>query len=266
MSTDLVTEQPHWSAEPPRPRRGLQALAIAVVLALLFAGGFALVRWVIDPNGSTMQPQRSAAPSPPKDAAASVLPSVVLQQTDAARGNTVQLLPRGDRVVGQATLDLCNGTFPSEAHRTARLQDALVDAQGNEVLSTEAVLYASPSFTTQGFAELRSVVSKCPGSPVRSPVGEPTVTTRFGPAPDGSWAQTPTVERQAYSFTTTDQAGRSAPGLAVYLRRGRALVGIYFAQPASAPPTVGGQSSVDAIVTLFATRLARLPASVVGGP
>jgi hypothetical protein len=237
-----------------------------VVLALLFAGGFALVRWVIDPNGSSTSGQPSTTPAPPKDAAASVLPGLVLQPTDAARGDTVQLLSRGDQVGGQTTLDLCNGTFASEAHRTARIQDALIGAQGNEVLSTEAVLYSSPSFTTQGFAELRSVAAKCPGSPVRSPVGEPTVTTRFGPAPDGSWAQTPTVQRQAYSFTTTDQAGRSAPGLAVYLRRGRALMGIYFAQPASTPPTVGGQSSVEAIVTLFATRLSRLPASIVGGP
>ncbi len=266
MSTDLVAEEPHWSTEPPPPRRGLRAAAIVAVLALLFAGGFALVRWVIDPSSSTTQAKRPAVPAPPKDAAASALPRLVLQQTDAGSGFSVSLLPRGDQVTGQPTLDLCNGTFASEAHRTARLQDALVDAQGTEVLSTEAVLYSSPALSQQAFAELRDVVSRCPGSPVKSPVGEPTVTTHFNPAPDGSWVHTPTVERQAYSFTTTDQAGRSAPGIAVYLRRGRALLGIYFAQPAATQPTISGQSSVEAIATLFATRLSRLPAAAIGAP
>lgn len=73
------------------------------------------------------------------------------------------------------------------------------------------------------------------------------------------------MDRLAFSFTTTDQSGKSFPGLAVYLRRGRALMGIYFAQPAATPPAVKGQTSIEGIVTLFANRLAALPASVVGG-
>ena len=43
-------------------------------------------------------------------------------------------------------------------------------------------------------------------------------------------------------------------------------MGIYFAQPDMAQPAVAGQTSIQGIVTLFASRLAQLPASVVGEP
>ena len=60
----------------------------------------------------------------PADPDASVLGGLILRQTDVAAGNTVRLLDHGaDLTV--ATLDLCNGTFPSEAQRTARRQVAL---------------------------------------------------------------------------------------------------------------------------------------------
>jgi hypothetical protein len=270
VSDDLSSDEPGWSADQLEPRRlGPQVLAVIVLLAVLFGGGFALVRWGINGGSSSSGGKSSStAPAPPKDAASSVLPTVILQPGDVGPTYSVRALVRGDQVRGQttATLDLCNGKFPSEGRRTARLQDALLDAQANELLSTEAVLYTNSSATAQAFSELRSVAASCPSKPVASPVGEPTVTTKFNPAPDANWTQTPTVERQAYSFTTTDQTGKSFPGLAVYLRRGRALMGIYFAQPDMAQPAVAGQTSIQGIVTLFASRLAQLPASVVGQP
>jgi len=259
---------PQWGAAESESRRlGPRVLAVGFLLVVLFGGGFALVRWGIN-GGSSSSSSRSSSttPAPPKDAASSALPAIVLQPSDVDPTFSVRVLVRGDQLRGQttATLDLCNGKFPSEAHRTARLQDALLDAQGTELLSTEAVLYSNPSATAQAFSELTRVAASCPGTPVASPVGEPKVTTKFNPAPDAGWASVPSVERQAYSFTTTDSTGKSFPGLAVYLRHGRALMGIYFAQPAAAQPAIGGQTTIEGIVTLFANRLAQLPTSVVG--
>ena len=86
-----------------------------------------------------------------------------------------------------------------------------------------------------------------------SPVGGDTVETEFKPAPDGSWADTPTVERQAYSITTTN-GGKASASIAVYLRRGRALMGVYFPKPDGAQPAVAGKRSVEDIVRVFEAR------------
>jgi hypothetical protein len=50
----------------------------------------------------------------------------------------------------------------------------------------------------------------------------------------------------------------------VYLRRGRALLGVYFSRPDGAQITVEGQTTIQEIVGVFAARLAALPTSVVG--
>jgi hypothetical protein len=141
----------------------------------------------------------------------------------------------------------------------------VIAVNGQDItLSTEAVLYQNAAAANQAFAELQSAAAKCPSTPVRSPVGARTVTTKFGPAPDGSWPQVSGVDRLAYSFTTTDDQGNANPSLAVYLKRGRAFLGVYFADP-SKLPTVAGQSTAAGIVNVFAQRLAQLPDSVVNG-
>ena len=132
-------------------------------------------------------------------------------------------------------------------------------------MSTEAVLYTNPAATAQAFLELATVAGSCPSTPVRSPVGNATVTTKFDPAPDGAWPQTPTVDRLAYSFTTTDTTGQSSPSIAVYMKRGRVLLGLYFPDPTGTIPTIAGQSTIPGIVTAFANRIAQLPDSVVNG-
>ena len=180
-------------------------------------------------------------------------------------GNTVQLLDGGNAVSGQTTLDLCNGTYPSEALRSARLQVVEYDGGGSGVLSTEAVLYRHGSDATQAMNEVRSVAAACPNRPVVSPVGEPTITTRFEAAPDSSWPHVAGVARQSYAFTTTDSLGVAAQHIAIYLQRGRVLEGVYFPAPAGPQPAVDGQTTIAGIVHLFEERIAALPASAVAG-
>jgi hypothetical protein len=207
----------------------------------------------------------TAAPRVPADPQAAALGSLILRQSDVSGGNTVQLLDHGaDLTV--ATLDLCNGTFPSEAQRTARRQVALVDTTPTLRMSTEAVLYRVPQTGAQAFSELQSVAAKCPSTPVKSPVGEDTATTTFRTAPDAAWPRTPTVERLAYDFVTASAANaQSSHSIAVYLRRGRALMGVYFATPDGTQVTVAGHSTVAGIVGVFEARMAKLPANVVNG-
>jgi hypothetical protein len=146
--------------------------------------------------------------------------------------------------------------------RTARLQLVDVNAGGNASLSTEAVLYRSPVAAAQAFSEIRRARADCPGTPVASPVDHTLEQTQFKAAPDGSWPSTPTVQRLAYRMVTKAN-GQSSPLVTVYLRRGRAVLGLYFPAPNGAQPAVAGKSSIEGIVGLFEQRMAALSAKVV---
>ena len=173
-----------------------------------------------------------------------MLDGLVVRTSDVSSVGVVVTIPGGRDVSGETTLDLCNGTFPSEAKRTARRQVEVVDVTLAAPFSTEAVLYGHPADASQAFSELRRVASQCPASPVVSPVGEPTVTTRFSAPPDRAWGTTTSVERQAYAFTTTDDSGDTNPGVSVYLRRGRVLMGLYFSQPDGEQIAIDGNTTI----------------------
>jgi hypothetical protein len=268
-SADLGPAPTSPFGDPPT-HRGIMVprwLALVLVVVVVFGGGIAIGRWAIGSRSSGASGKSSTTPTTaalaPPSTDTSVLSRVIVQQSDVGSTLNVVLLPSGDQV-SQPTLDLCNGTYATESQRTTRLQDVVQDTSGNTVMSTEAVLYQSAADSARAFQELKSVAASCPSTPVQSPVGEPSVTTKFDPAPDARWPASPAgVDRLAFSFTTTDAQGRSTPSVATYLRRGKALIGVYFSEPTMPQPTVGGQSSIPNIVNVFASRLAQLPASNV---
>ena len=246
-------------------RQILRIAGALIVLAVMAAALRDITKTSDSPTVATRDPSTPSpsAPAPSRDPSAPLLAGLVVADADVTPQLSVAGLQGGNGLT-QPTLDLCNGTYPSETQRSARLQVAAVDSQGQTQLSTEAVLYTSAAGTTAAFGQLESTAKSCPAGPVDSPVGEPTVTTKFNPPPDGAWPQTPTVERLAFSFETTSaDTGETNRSLAVFLRRGRALVGLYFSNPDSSTITVAGRSTIPDIVTLFANRLAKLPVSAV---
>jgi hypothetical protein len=254
------------------PRR--QVIAILLLVPLLVGlssfAGFYLANRGRTRAAAEGSPPAGSSPNSPGTAPGTTLPpglsGVGLTQNDVGSGVTVQELDNGDQVSAQAaTLDLCNGKFASESLRTARLQVVALDGEGNSLISTETVTYSSPAGTAQAFSELAVTAAKCPTGPVASPIGEQTVTTRFNPPPDGAWPQVTGVQRQAFDFTTTDSSGQAEHSVAVYLRRGRVLLGVYFNQPDQTQTAVAGQTTIPTIVNVFATRMGQLPESVVNG-
>jgi hypothetical protein len=239
-----------------------------VVALVLVAGAIGYAIEASTENDSSGRARRPSAtvPAPavpaPDAADRAALSGLVVNQADVVTDRVVVLIPNGNRTT-QPTLDLCNGKYASEKLRVARLQVAEVDNAGNALFSTEAVTYRNAAATASAFAELRTVRAACPRTPVTSPVGEDTAATVFKAAPDGRWRRTPSVERQAYSFTTTSD-GTTSASIAVYLRRGRVLLGLYFTKPNRAQSAVGGKTSVEDIVGVFEARMARLPTKVVG--
>src|SRR4029078_10599007 len=98
------------------------------------------------------------------------------------------------------------------------------------------------------------------------PVGEDTTTTKFRAAPDGSWPRTATGDRPAYDcVATAPTTGKAVHSMAIYLRRGRALIGLYFANPDGPQSAVAGRTTIAGVVAVFELRLSPVPAAAVDG-
>jgi hypothetical protein len=254
-----------------RSRRWMTAVRLAwcavlgAVIVLVGSVGVAAADAPARGPATIAIPSASSDPSQGPARRPTSLPDLLVQPRDTTSALSVHLLPNGDQVKGQPTLDLCNQTYPSESLRTQRLQDVATDSSG-PVLSTEAVLYRNAAATKQAFRELRRVAKSCPKGPVPDPGTGSTTTTTFHPTPDTDWPQVPSVEREAFSVTTTDASSGSADSLAVYLRRGRVLLGVYFSKPDGAQPPIDGHTKPADIASAFATRVAQLPASFVADP
>jgi hypothetical protein len=253
--------------QPTRTRVVGRIIALLVAFGVVFAVSYRIGVATTDNHSDASSTPGNPTPSPGSSQGPAARPSslsaLLVQPRDTTPALSVRLLPGGDQVNGQPTLDLCNGNFPSESLRTARLQDVAVDTSGAAILSTEAVLYRSAAATKQAFQELRRVAASCPKGPVASPVGGSTFTTTFHQPPDGAWPNTTSVDREAFSLTMTDEKGASSDSVAVYLRRGRVLLGLYFSKPNGEQPPIDGHTKLADIVGAFATRVAELPAGFV---
>jgi hypothetical protein len=234
-------------------RRALRIAAAATVAVVMVAAARDLSRGSSRPTigqGPDLTPSPTA-PSQSRDPSAPLLADLVVNDADVGPSLTVAGLSGGNGLT-EPTLDLCNGTFPSESQRTARLQVAAVDQQqGDTVLSTEAVLYSSGAGTAAAFNELKATPAACPPD------------TRFGPAPDADWPQVATVERLAFAFDSVEANGDTTHRVVVYLRRGRALLGVYFFHADAPTAVVQGKTALGDVVTIFANRLAKLPVSAI---
>jgi hypothetical protein len=253
-------------SDQPAFRKALRIAAGVIVVVVMAATVQDLARDstpTLEGSSPDLATPSPSAPSQSRDPSAPLLIDLIVSDADVGPSLTVAGLPGGNGLT-QPTLDLCNGTYPSEERRTARLQVRAVDRLGETALSTEAVLYTSGADTANAFSELRRTAENCPAGPVDSPVGLPTVTTRFRPAPDADWPPVPQVERLAFAFDSIDPTtGDSTYSVAVYLRRGRALLGVYFSHADAPTAVVEGKTALGDIVNIFAARLAELPLAAI---
>jgi hypothetical protein len=101
--------------------------------------------------------------------AAPPLLSIVLRPAQVGSGYRIALIPGGDRVRGQVSLDLCGQSFASEKLRVARLQVAYAHRGKVPQLSNEVVRYRRGG-AGQAMNELRHVATHCPKRPVTGPL------------------------------------------------------------------------------------------------
>lgn len=191
---------------------------------------------------------------------ADLVEAVSLTPDDAAPGAAFSIDPGGDQVVGQVSLDLCYGDFPSEELRSGRRQVVIADEDGTNWVSSEAILYPTPEDADQAMAELEQAADECPAEPVAPPQDwrEPLIW-EFGAAPDEQWPDTAGVRRQAYLFDVTTPDGVGWTSTATYLQRGRMILALYATGPDSASATLRNAPSPGRFVAVMSSRLADLP-------
>lgn len=253
---------------PARP--GIRLAALALACAALAAGCSAHPTATVGTGTSSTQssgsPKAAPPPSPSIPAAASPAPSpvsidqiakaVALTQADMPAGVTLALIPEGDQVAGEVTLDFCNGNYTSENSRIARWQVAGSDASDNLVVSSESVVYSSPAAAQSALQEVRAALVSCPiNKYVPSNIeGVGDLKYTLKPVPPDSQLGSLTADHVVVYATTTDTSGDSGTNSAIYERVGSVMVAVY-------GTTVSGILPYAHIVE---QRLEALPASEIG--
>lgn len=196
-----------------------------------------------------------------------VLDEVSLHASDASAGAQFALVPHGDEVTGQVSLDLCQTEYPSERKRRARHQVQIGDPRSGNWVSSEAIAYVSPKAAEQAMSELAATAETCKetgyggGSAViqdvaRRAADDEGLRWSFEDDPDANWPQTPGVARQTYAFELSDQLGNSASYVTTYLQRGRILVAVYVTPPDSGAAVLVNAPSQERLIKVMSARLA----------
>jgi hypothetical protein len=157
---------------------------------------------------------------PPAD-----LSHVILSAAQVGQGYVRKLLPGGDSVIDETTLDLCNGTFPSEALRTDRLQTTYTRSGSSLYLSNEVVDYVSGG-ADQALQEVGATAAACEQKPSVQKQGSVVLTISAKPL--HTTGLTPGAIAVRLEIVSTDGKKKvRETGIAVYQVEGDTLSGVY---------------------------------------
>lgn len=240
--------------------RRLGPLGVAVTLAagLAACGSGSSGRPVAATTPATTATHSPAA-TPRLDPAALVA-RVALTDADFSDGSRIQLIPGGDQVRGQVTMDNCGYAFTTEAHRVARRQVAMVPGASDQIdVSNEVVAYDSAAQAAKAMQEFRRSVTGCRKGVYQTSriAAEPPMRydvsrlSRPGGLPVADTAQA------SLALTAKGQPGHIY-AFVVFERRGAVIDGVYVdsSSPISASYVTFGLT----LARITGTRLAAAPA------
>jgi hypothetical protein len=161
-----------------------------------------------------------------------LLSDVAMRRQDVPGTARIVLIPGGDDVAGQVTLDECGQHFPTERLRVARHQIDSVDTSGHMTLSNENVVYRTAAGASQALRELRTAIATCPPNEFVPSIltNQPPIRSRFTAIPAHSTASL-LPNRVAVRMDIATQTAPSQTSYAIYQRRGRILVVVYGREP-----------------------------------
>lgn len=239
--------------------------AVAVcVLAVLLAGGCTSTVNGAGENTATsgpasVSPAATTRTSAPTSAAAlgAKLQSIAIQNSDLSSGYRMRLMPGGNQVIDQVTLDNCGFDFTTEAHRVARRQYNIVTPAGAESgLSNELVAYDTPGQAAKALTQWHTSAATCPHTPVHSSVaGVPALIMKV----KQNRLDVPTLPVTHNAITVESGTARGQGTLynmSIFQVHGRYLDAVYLT--IGAPLTTAETSTAQQLATITGRRLAAL--------
>jgi hypothetical protein len=153
------------------------------------------------------------------------LDKIVLQGSQIAHGYKLAVYPGGSSFIGETTLDLCGGSYPSENLRTGRLQVSYAHPKKTVDISNEVVTYVSGG-AQQALAEVSKVAHTCSTKSVIQKRGVVTTTFHATPVHDPNLPHS-TVAVKLVIKQTDGKKHVTQTGIAIYQVKGNTLSGVY---------------------------------------
>ena len=149
---------------------------------------------------------------------------VVLKGSQVGHGYKLAAFPGGTSFIGEPTLDLCAGSYPSETLRTGRLQVEYTHPKKTVSVSNEVVTYVTGG-AKEAFAEVSKVAKSCSAKAVVKTANGVTVVYKTSllrdPKLPGALS-VKIVEEQSKGKQHVTETG-----VAVYQIKGDTLSGVY---------------------------------------
>ena len=190
-----------------------------------------------------------------RDPAQAILSRIGFSQSDFADTMTVAPIGNGT-TLKDATIDLCGGTFASEASRIARRQVAVVwpgeSAYG--FVSSETVRYRSPAAVRQALQELDTATSTCRARGYAIGSAGATTPYTFASLPALPEGLRPAVDRRLY-LVTIGEGAQAATYLLVYQADGDMLNAMYVSAPGAGSLASDAVSRWLRVATTLGARL-----------
>ncbi|HST83132.1 MAG TPA: hypothetical protein VLL08_15465 [Kineosporiaceae bacterium] len=178
------------------------------------------------PGAAVSTPAATLAPS-------TLASEIALVDSDVGRGTTVSLIPKGDRVKGQMTMNNCGYTFTTESHRIARLQVEILAPQGQHTgASNEVAVYDTAEQAAKAMNEFRMSVKNCKKTVFHKSgeAGVPKVRYAFETV--ASAKDLPVKDTAVSTMVVRFKGMKLRMYLElIYQRQGRVISGVYLQQP-----------------------------------
>ncbi len=150
---------------------------------------------------------------------------IVLTGSQVGSGYKLEAYPFGNSIIGEATLDLCGASYPSEILRTGRLQVRYAHSGKSLTVSNEVVTYV-PGGAKEALKEVTEVANACAKKPAVLKQAGVTETYKVSllkdaRVPAGAIAVRIEIEVSKGKKHTTQT------GVAVYQVKGNTLSGLY---------------------------------------
>jgi hypothetical protein len=153
------------------------------------------------------------------------LSKLILAPAQVGHGYRRTSYPLGASFIGEATLDLCAATYPSEALRIGRLQVNYKPQPGGVDVSNEVVRYTSGG-AQQAIGEVATVAQACARKPIVLKQGTAKESFQVWPLKDPKLPAGAIAVKLRITVSSGKQT-KTQTGVAIYQVKGDTLSGVY---------------------------------------